>query len=117
MLNFSASIRIYMATAPCNMGKSFRGLTGLIRQRLAEDPLSGHLFCFVNRRKTLMKCLFATPNGMTIFYRKLTRGTFELPHVADGSQKVEVDTATFAMILEGIDLKTAKRRKRFRRQR
>jgi transposase len=99
------------------MRKSFRGLTGVVRQRLAEDPLSGHLFCFINRRRNMIKCLFADRTGMTIHYRKLARGTFELPAFEEGTAKVEVDSATLALILEGIELKSAVRRKRHTRGR
>ena len=117
MLTLSPAVRIYVATAPCNLGKSFRGLTGLVRQRLAEDPLSGHLFCFFNRRRTLVKCLYADRTGMTIHYRKLARGTFELPAFEEGASKVEVDSATLALILEGIELRSAVRRRRHTRRR
>lgn len=116
MLTLPPSVRIYMATAPCDMRKSFRGLTGLVRQRLREDPLSGHVFCFVNRRRTMMKCLVADGSGMLIYYKKLSRGSFELPTASDGSMKVQVDAGTLALIIEGIELKSVKRRLRHHRK-
>lgn len=117
MLMLPPSVRIYMATAPCDMRKSFRGLTGLVRQRLLEDPLSGHVFCFVNRRRTMMKCLVADNSGMLIYYKKLSKGTFEPPPASDESLKVQIDAGTLTLILEGIELKSVKRRLRHRRSR
>lgn len=116
MLTLPPSVRIYVATAPCDMRKSFRGLTGLVRQRLVEDPLSGHIFCFINRRKNMMKCVVHDRPGMLIYYKKLSRGTFELPVASDGTRKVQIDAGTLALILEGIDLKSVKRRVRHHRK-
>ena len=116
MLTLPPSVRIFVATAPCDMRKSFRGLTGLVRQRLAEDPLSGHVFCFINRRRTMMKCLVHDRSGMLLYYKKLSRGTFELPAASDGTMKVRIDSGTLALILEGIDLKSVKRRVRHHRR-
>ena len=97
------------------MRKSFRGLTGLVRQRLLEDPLSGHVFCFINRRRTMMKCLVHDRSGMLIYHKKLSRGTFELPVASDGSMKAQINAGTLALIMEGIDLKSVKRRVRHHR--
>lgn len=115
MLTLPPSVRIYVAIAPCDMRKSFRGLTGLVRQQLQNDPLSGHVFCFLNRRRTLMKCLVADQSGMLIYYKKLARGTFEIPTSPDDVSNVRIDAGTLALILEGIDLKSVKRRLRHHR--
>ena len=88
MLTLPPSVRIYMAIEPCDMRKSFRGLTGLVRHRLQNDPLSGHVFCFINRRKTMMKCLVHDRSGMLIYYKKLTRGSFEIPTATPGTSNV-----------------------------
>ncbi len=96
------------------MRKSFSGLAGIVRQHLSEDPLSGHVFTFLNRRRTLMKMLVYDRTGYWIFYRRLSRGTFQLPVVADGTTKVAVDVAELSLILEGIDLRTVTRRLRHR---
>ena len=103
-----------MAVEPVDIRKSFRGLSGAVRQRLQEDPLSGHLFCFVNVRRTMMKLLLCDGAGMWIYYRRLSRGTFELPKVAEGITRVQLDAVDLAMILEGIDLRSVTRRKRHR---
>ena len=117
MLTLPPSVRVYMAIEPCDMHKSFRGLTGLVRHRLQNDPLSGHIFCFVNRRKTMMKCLVHDRSGMLIYYKKLARGSFELPAAKPGTSNVQIDSGTLALILEGIELKSVKRRLRHTRVR
>ncbi len=93
------------------MRKSFRGLSGLVR-RLLQDPLSGHVFCFVNHRRTMLKILVHDRTGYLIYYKRLSRGTFQLPALQEGQTRVQLDSATLAMMLEGVDLRTAKRRLR-----
>lgn len=93
------------------MRKSFRGLSGLVR-RLLQDPLSGHVFCFVNHRRTMLKLLVHDRTGYLIYYKRLSRGTFQLPVVKEGQARVRIDSATLAMMLEGVDLRTVKRRLR-----
>lgn len=112
MLTIPPTVRVYLAIEPCDMRKSFRGLSGLVRQRLRADPLSGHVFCFVNHRRTMLKILVHDRTGYLIHYKRLSRGTFQLPPVAEGQTQVQLDPATLAMILEGIDLRTVKRRLR-----
>ena len=111
MLTIPPTVRVYLATEPCDMRKSFRGLSGLVR-RLREDPLSGHVFCFLNHRRTMLKILVHDRTGYLIYYKRLSRGTFQLPVVLEGQTQVLLDAATLAMILEGIDLRTVKRRLR-----
>ncbi len=97
------------------MRMSFRGLCGIVRGRLRDDPLSGHLFCFLNKRRTMMKLLLCDPTGFWIFHKRLSRGTFELPSTAAGVARVRLDAGDLALILEGIDLASVTRRKRHRR--
>ncbi len=117
MLSIPATVRVYLATAPCDMRKSFRGLSGLVREKLRADPLSGHVFCFVNRRRTMLKLLVHVRTGYAIYYRRLSRGTFQLPPIAEGQAQVVLDAATLTMMLEGIDLRTVKRRLRHHHRR
>ena len=86
-----------------------------MRRQLAADPLSGHLYVFVNKPRTHLKALVFDRSGYWIFYRRLERGTFQLPRRVDGTWRVELDPADLALILEGIDLDSAKRRVRYRR--
>lgn len=105
--------RVFIASEPIDLHLSFDRLAGLVRNRFGEDPLSGHLFVFFNRQRTRTKILVFDRNGWVLHYRRLERGTFQLPKILPGAARVEVEPTTLAMILEGIDL-AAPRRLRFR---
>ena len=99
------------------MRKSFAGLSGLVELELGQRVEAGALFLFFNRRRNSVKVLFFTGDGLAIFYRRLERGTFELPKaMADGPDRsgVEVTASELSLILEGIELTSVKRRKRWR---
>ena len=115
MLNLHHHLRIYIATQPIHMRLSFRGLLGLIRGQLREDPTKGQLFCFFNKRRNMVKMLLCDASGIWIFHKLLSMGTFEMPACGDIDQKVVIDPATLALLLEGIDLASIKRRKRYQR--
>ena len=89
MLTLPPSVRIHLAMEPVSMRMSFRGLSGVVRRRLEEDPLSGHLSCCLNRRRTMMKILFHDRTGYCLFYKRLSRGTLELPSVPEGASHVQ----------------------------
>ena len=114
MLSFSPTTRIFIGIDPVDMRGSFDALAGQVR-RLGEDPLDGHLYLFINRRRRLLKALWFDRTGWALFSKRLERGTFELPKVDDGVTKVAIDPAQLAMILEGIDL-SARRRLRYARR-
>ena len=100
-----------MAIEPVDMRGSFDALAGHVR-RLHGDPVDGHLYFFVNSRRTLMKTLWFDRSGWCIFSKRLERGTYELPLARNGVAKVAIDPTQLAMILEGVDLR-APRRKRY----
>jgi transposase len=107
-----ASVRIFVATTPVDLRRGLDGLAALTREILSEDPLSGHLFAFRNRRGDRLKILFFASGGYCLFYKRLERGTFRLP--SGESARVEIDAGDLGMILEGIDLSTARRQPRWR---
>lgn len=113
MLSPGPATRIYVAVDPVDMRGSFDALAGHVR-RLGADPLDGHLYLFVNRRRTLLKALWFDRTGWAIFSKRLERGTFELPAADRDRRTLAVDPAQLAMILEGIDLR-ARRRLRYAR--
>jgi transposase len=101
--------RVYVATAPCNLRQSFDGLSNEVRATLAADPLSGHVFVFLNRRKNQVRLLVWTRGGFTIVAKRLERGTFSFPQqVKAGAKSVQLDAHELAMLLEGIDVTRAK---------
>ena len=113
MFGLSAAVRVYVAIEPADMRKSFDGLAALASGSLALDPLSGHLFVFVNKRRDRVKILYWDRDGLAVWAKRLERGTFRLPAATSG--RVEMTTAELAALLAGIDLNTARRRVRYSR--
>jgi transposase len=103
------SVRIYVATAPANLRKSFEGLSNEVRTVLVADPLSGHVFLFLNRTRTQVKMLVWTRGGFAIVHKRLERGRFTFPaRVTAEAARVEIDAHELAMLLEGLDLATVR---------
>ena len=113
MLSFAPNTRIFVGLDPVDMRNSFDALAGHVR-RLGSEPLDGHLYLFINRRRRLLKAIWFDRTGWALYSKRLERGTFELPAAEPGVRQVAVDPAQLAMILEGIDLR-AHRRLRYRR--
>lgn len=108
MLSLTAATRIYLYRPPCDMRKSFDGLCGIIRSELNQDPLSGSLFVFCNRRRTMVKLLYWDSDGLAIWYKRLEKGSFSLPHMhnMDGW----IDRRSLSLLLEGVVPKKVSRR-------
>jgi transposase len=103
------AVRVYAATAPCNLRRSFEGLSNEVRSVLALDPLSGHVFVFVNRRRTQVKLLVWTRGGFTIVHKRLERGTFSFPQrLGTEASHVYLDAHELSLLLEGLDVRDAK---------
>jgi len=114
MFSVPASVRVFIATSPVDLRRGFDGLAALTREILAEDPLSGHLFAFRNRRGDRVKVLFFASGGYCLFYRRLEKGTFRFP---SGEQaRLEIDAGELGLILEGLDLSRAQRQPRWKPQ-
>ena len=111
MLSFSSGQRFYWYRGITDMRKSFSGLCRLVETEMGLNLLSGDVFIFVNRRRDRMKLLLWDRSGFVIWYKRLEEGTYELPDLSKG--KCEVAWEELLMILEGVFLKTVKRRKRY----
>jgi transposase len=111
MFGLSAAVRVYLAKEPADMRKSFDGLAALASGALGLDPLSGHLFVFVNKRRDRIKILYWDRDGLAVWAKRLERGTYRVPPAA--ATRVEMTTAELAALLAGIDLNTARRRVRY----
>jgi hypothetical protein len=130
MLSLLPTAPVYAYLKPTDMRRSFSGLAGIVEQELGRQVEAGGLFLFFNRRRNSVKVLFFTGDGLAIFYKRLERGTFELPWAATTGAKesnakatpgtnasgagVEIKLSELALILEGIELASVKRRKRWR---
>lgn len=115
MLSLPLPVRIFLCTQPADMRKSFDGLAQMVREFLRADPLSGHLFVFRSKRGDRVKLLYWDTDGLAIWYKRLEEGTFRFPASSAGDQGVEIRAADLAMLLDGVDLDSVKRRKRYRR--
>jgi len=113
MLSIGAQTRIFVAKGPTDMRKGFYGLQGLVTGVLEQDPLSGHMFLFVNRRGDKLKILYWDGDGFAIWYRRLEQGTFQMPTIADDQKSVEIRCDELTMLLRGVDFSSIRRRKRF----
>lgn len=111
MLSLPPSVRIFAARGATDMRKSFDALAGLVCDVIAEDPQSGHLFVFVNRRKDRVKILWWDRSGYFLLAKRLEYGQFHVYDQAEGSAGgYERKASELALLLEGIDLRGAKRR-------
>ena len=104
-------VRVWLHARPTDMRKSFDGLSALAKNTLMEDPLSGHLFVFVNRKQTFIKVLYFDRSGYCIWSKRLERGRFH--YRASVDRKVSLDWTGLKMMLEGISLKDARQHKRY----
>jgi transposase len=114
MLSLGRGTRVFVAIEPVDMRGSFDSLAGAVR-RLGLEATDGHVYLFLNRRRRLCKAIWFDGSGWCLFSKRLSKGTFELPEVDAGQDRVAVDAATLASLLEGIDLQ-ARRRRWYRRQ-
>ena len=116
MLTLPSSVRIYVAAEPVDLRRGFDGLAAATRSVIGEDPLSGHVFVFLNRRRDRVKLLLWDRTGFVLLYKRLERGTFEIPsEPLPGLRHVEVDAGELGLMLEGLDLRGARRRERWYR--
>jgi len=93
--------RILAYGEPVDMRKSFDGLVGLVQGVLEEDPLSGTLFVFFNRRGNYLKLVTWDRTGFCLFAKRLERGRFQLP---SESTQQELSEQAFRLVLDGITL-------------
>lgn len=112
MINVAHGTHIYLAAGATDMRRGFNGLQGQITSVLEQDPLSGHLFLFFNRRRDRLKILYWDQDGLAIWYKRLESGTFQVPVCEEGQTHIKIRNDDLVMLLRGIDLKS-KRHKRY----
>ena len=104
MLSLPASVRIFVAREPTDLRRSFDRLAAMVSEVLGEDPFSGHLFCFFNRRRDRAKLLLWERGGFWLLYKRLEEGTFTIP----GTR--EINGRDLFLLLEGIEVVRERRR-------
>ena len=104
-----SSVRILVCTQPQDMRKSFDGLALAAQQVLGEDPQSGVLLVFVNKRRTHLKVLWWDQNGFCLLYKRLHRALFVLPSGDGKTSSVEINGNRLALILAGVEKRRNRR--------
>ena len=110
-----SNLRIFVCLMPTKMNYSFDRLMGMAQETFDQDPLSGHLFLFFNRQRDRVKILFWDVDGFCIWYKRLEAGTFQMPAVTDEQQGIELNSDQLTKLLGGMDHKSGRRRRRYRR--
>ena len=108
MLTFSPAVRVFVVVAPLDMRGSFDALAGATRQ-LGLDPTDGHLYLFLNKRRRIAKALWFDGTGWCVLAKRLETGSYQLPAFEATDTRVQIDGATFASLLAGIDFTAARR--------
>jgi len=107
--------KVYVAVESVDMRKGFDGLYGLVRDQLAQDPLSGHLFLFSNRTHTRLKALVWDGSGLWVCAKRLEKGRFHWPAPSEKQCSITMRGEELAMLVNGLDLKQTQPRKWYRR--
>lgn len=119
MIGLNHGLKVFICTRPADMRRSFDGLCGMAAQLMKQDPLSGHLFVFRNRNRDRLKILYWDEDGLAIWYKRLEQGTFQFPTDLQPKQEhapgVKITPNELSLLLGGIELRSAKRRRRFDR--
>jgi len=114
MLSLPNNVRVLMARDPVDFRKAFDGLCAVARDVLDEDPMRGHVFVFLNKRRDRIKILVWDRNGFWLFYKRLEVGTFEsVRGVSESMRKIEMEPRELHLLLCGIDMKKVKYRRHF----
>lgn len=112
MLGLPHGAKIYFCSQPVDFRKGFEGLRGIVESVFEMNVLDGHLFLFVNRRRDRIKALWWEPGGLILWYKRLEQGTFEIPRAEEGQSHVTIDATQLAMLIGGVPLASARRRRK-----
>jgi transposase len=117
MLSFTGSIKVMVALEACDMRKGFDGLAALVVGQLGEDVRGGAIYVFSNRRRTRLKLLYWDGSGLWLMSKRLEKGTFSWPEKADGGKvKLRLAPEAFAMLTDGVDLRSGRLRAGYERE-
>jgi transposase len=115
-LDRAATARIWLAVAPADMRCGFDRLAELAQAVTDQNPMEGHLFLFRGRHGDRLKILYWDKDGYALWYKRLEEGVFKLPRIEEQKKSVELRASELAMLLDGIDLRSVKRVKRYSRK-
>lgn len=115
MLHLSASCAYYLYSGHTDMRKGFDGLCGIVKSEMSLNALTGSVFIFLNRRRTHIKLLLWEGDGFSIYYKRLEKGTYEVPAYTGGSSVIPMDVRQLQLILQGVSLKKVSFRRRLQK--
>jgi transposase len=115
MLSVPPAVKIFFCLVPADMRRGFDGLMRMAEEHLRQNVLDGGLFVFINRRRDRVKLLYWDLDGLCIFYKRLEQGTFEVPTAGEDGRQITLSATELAMLLGGIELASARPRRRYRR--
>ena len=110
MISLAHPVRVFLHTPPTDLRKGFDALCGLVTTAFGQDPTSGHLFLFVDRRRDRIKLLYWDRDGLAIWYKRLEIGSFQIPTNSTEAVSIEMTATQLSLILSGIDLGSARQR-------
>lgn len=109
-----SDVQFWLCTEPTDMRRSYDGLAAMVKNHLKANPLNGHAYVFINRRRTQLKCLYFETGGYCLWCKRLEQGQFStIGSVSDG--KISLTTTEFSALVEGLDLAIKRRRKRYKK--
>ena len=114
MLGLTSDMRFRLYVPPCDMRKGFNGLEALVKNDMAEPPMSGAVYVFINRRGDRIKLLRWEPGGYVMYCKWLEEGRFRIPNRSNpGHTKLTINYAQLAMLIEGLDFEKTKQNRRY----
>jgi len=116
MFGWGPATQIYLAAEATDMRKGFEGLYGLVRDQLAADPLSGHVFVFTNARRNRLKCIYWDGSGLWVCAKRLEEGCFSWPEATGKGTRVTLSHEEWALLVGGIDLSATRKRRWYRKE-
>jgi transposase len=113
MFTLSSSNRFHLYSQATDMRKSFDGLSGLVQENLGGNPCGGDVFIFINRQRDKIKLLHWQGISFTLYYKRLEKGTFELPQYDASVGSITLSYAQLVMVVDGLSIKNIERRKQY----
>ena len=113
MFALSTENTFHLYSHPTDMRKSFDGLSGLVLNNLGYNPISGEVFIFINKSRDKIKLLHWQGSGYLLYYKRLEKGTFELPRYDASVGSITLSYAQMVMIIDGLSIKNLQKRKRY----
>ena len=113
MFALSSNNRFHLYSKPTDMRKSFDGLSGLVQNTLGCNPCNGDVFIFINKRRDKIKLLHWQGISFMLYYKRLEKGTFELPFYDSSVGSIALDYTKLVMIIDGLSIQNIKKRKRY----